>query len=85
MDVSKEAEKFLVGNKIPIEEVKVRISKAIRYFQGEGINIDIKKLRGGWKGFYRIRSGRMRIIAEFNFDDSVVFVERVDWRGNIYK
>ena len=35
-------------------------------------------------GFYRIRRGKIRIIAEFRFEDSVVFIEVIDWRGNIY-
>lgn len=48
-------------------------------------SVDIKKLKGKWKGFYRVRSGRMRIIAEFNFENSIVFIEEIDWRGNAYK
>ncbi len=85
LDISREAEKFLDRNEVTLHEVKRVIGKAIRYFQREDTNIDIKKLKGEWRGFYRIRSGKMRIIAGFNFEDSVVFVERIDWRGNAYK
>ena len=46
--------------------------------------IDIKKMKGEWKGFYRIRKGKWRIIAEFDFDNNSVFIENIDWRGNIY-
>ena len=83
--ISKNAGKFLEKSQFTREEVDDLIRKAIHYFQGERINLDIKKLKGKWAGFYRIRRGRIRIIAEFNFDNSVVFIEEIDWRGNIYK
>lgn len=85
VDLSKSAEKFLSKNELSIDEVRELAGKAICYFQGEGININIKKLKGDWTGFYRVRTGRIRIIAEFNFDNSIVFIEEIDWRGNAYK
>ena len=84
-DISREAEKFLDRNETTIQEITLLVVKAILYFQREDANIDIKKLKGEWRGFYRIRSGKLRVTAEFNFEDSVVFVERIDWRGNAYK
>lgn len=45
------------------------ITKTIKRFEGEDINIDIVKLKGIWLGFYRIRVGKFRIIAEFNFNN----------------
>ena len=45
---SKEAEKFLEKNRLTHEEVYELCGKAIRYFQGEDINLDIKKLTGDW-------------------------------------
>lgn len=85
LSTSKDVEKFLAKNELTIDEVRELIGKAIRYFQRENTNIDIRKLTGKWKGFYRVRSGRIRIIAEFDFDNSVVFIEEIDWRGNVYK
>lgn len=85
IDLSRDAEKFLDKNKFTIDELRQLISKAISYSQGEDLNINIKKLKGEWQGFCRIRSGRIRIIAEFNFDNSVVFIEKIDWRGGAYK
>lgn len=85
IDLSNSSEKFCAKNELTIYEVKEHIGKAIRYFRGENINVDIKKLKGEWKGFYRIRSGRIRIIAEFNFENLAVFIEEIDWRGNVYK
>lgn len=85
INFSGDAEKFLDKNTLTIDDVRQLISKAINYFQGEDINVNIKKLKGVWRGFYRIRSGRIRIIAEFNFENSVVFIEEIDWRGEAYK
>ena len=85
IDISKNAGKFLEKSQFTREEVDDLIRKAIHYFQGERINLDIKKLKGKWAGFYRIRRGRIRIIAEFNFDNSVVFIEEIDWRGSVYR
>lgn len=84
LDLSRNAEKFIERNRLPIETVRELTSKAIRYFRGEDVNVDIKKLKGRWAGFYRIRSGRMRIIAEFDFERSAICVEEIDWRGNVY-
>ena len=85
VDLSRDAKKFLGKNKLTVSEVREIVVKAIRYFQGEDININIKKLKGEWRGFYRVRTGRIRIIAEFDFENSVVFIEEIDWRGNAYK
>jgi len=85
VDLSRQAEKFLNNNRIPQEEIFRLIQSATRKFRGEDINIDIKKLAGAWDGFHRIRKGRFRIIAEFDFDALSVFVEVIDWRGGAYK
>lgn len=82
--VSRKTEKFIAKNQLTLKEVEELIGKALRYFRGEDVNVDIKRLHGTWAGFYRIRSGHMRIIAEFDFQSSVVFIEEIDWRGNIY-
>jgi mRNA interferase RelE/StbE len=82
---SHSAEKFIDKNQITYKEILGVIKKALRYFAGEQININIGKLKGEWKGFYRIRMGRLRVIAEFNFEIAVVFIEEIDWRGNVYK
>lgn len=85
VDLSRRAEKFLDHNGIPQEEVFKLIQLAARKFRGEDINVDIKKLGGEWDGFHRIRKGKLRVIAEFDFDASSVFIEVIDWRGGAYK
>jgi len=82
---SKEADKFLSSHKDVKEKVLEIVQKSIKKLQGEDINIDIKKLKGKWSGFHRSRMGRVRVIMEFDFDGLLVFVEKIDYRGDVYK
>lgn len=84
VELAKHASAFIEINHIPREYIFSVIADAIKNFQGEVILIDIKKMKGLWEGFYRIRKGKWRIVAEFNFDTNSVFIENIDWRGNIY-
>ena len=61
VDFSKEAFKFINKQKIMgkvIGEIKTFILKA----KGEDINLDVKKLTGKWKDFYRIRKGKISLL-----------------------
>lgn len=90
---SKQAKKFLDKNKAVISEEKVEslALKAVRKIvKSEDINIDLKALKGDWKGYYRIRFGNIRIIfnLENKTDESnitiVFFTNEIDYRGNVY-
>ena len=84
-DLSANSLKFLKQNNLDETLVVEKLLLAFRKFRGEDINVDIKKLGGEWEGFYRIRSGRLRIIVEFQFERNRVHIEEIDWRGNVYK
>jgi len=58
---SGKAKKFMDEKKIH-DEVRDSIRKFILKMNGEKLNIDLKKLVGNWKGYYRIRVGKMRLI-----------------------
>ena len=85
VDVSRNAQKFLDKQNFSLDELLELVGKAVRHFQGERSNLDLKRLKGKWAGFYTIRKGRIRVIAEFDFEGSIVFIEEIDWRGNVYK
>jgi len=85
IDFSKDALNFLSHNNIKETFIVDKIKLALRKFGGENININIKKLKGDWDGFHRIRDGKLRIILEFQFESCRVYIERIDWRGNVYK
>jgi mRNA interferase RelE/StbE len=44
---------------------------------------DIVQLKGKLKGNYRLRIGDLRVV--FRHDDSVLIIESIDYRGNVYK
>lgn len=85
VDFSARSLKFLTQNHLSEDFILIEVMLTLKKFQGEDININIKKLKGDWTGFYRIRSGKLRIIVEFNFENHQAYIEAVDWRGNIYK
>lgn len=82
---SRQALKYLQEGIITEIQILRIIEKALLKFQGQEINIDVAKLHGTWKDSHRIRFGKLRIIATFNFDTKFVLIERVDERGNVYR
>jgi mRNA interferase RelE/StbE len=85
IDFSENSLKFLKKNNLKEDFIIEKTNLALQKFKGENININVKKLKGEWEGFYRIRSGQIRIIAEFQFERNRVYIEEIDWRGNVYK
>ncbi len=61
------------------------LKKFIRFVFGERENIDVKKMKGEWDGFYRLRSGKIRIILSIDLDKEVLYVERIGFRGDVFK
>ena len=82
---SSQAVKFIAKNHLTEDEILEKIKLAIRKFNGEPVSVDIKKLGGKWGGFYRLRSGKIRLIVEFKLESESAFIEVIDWRGNVYK
>jgi len=85
IDFSENSLKFLKKNNLKEDLIIEKIQLTLRKFKGENVNINVKKLSGEWEGFYRIRSGRLRIIVEFQFEQNRAYIEEIDWRGNAYK
>lgn len=52
--------------------------------KNESVNIDIKKLRGEWEGYYRLRHGNIRIILNFDKENKVIIIHEIALRGDIY-
>lgn len=47
-------------------------------------SLDITKLKGE-KNKYRIRKGEFRIVYEVIWEQKLILIHRVDFRGNVYK
>jgi len=83
---SRQAEKFLAKQHLPDKFVITRVLKALKkLFHESEESVDIRKLSGAWTGYYRIRSGDIRIIFSFNAHERRVFIEVVDYRGGAYR
>lgn len=65
--------------------MKRQIEGFLRKLRGESVNIDAKKLKGEWKGYFRIRKGRLRIIFSIDTNYGSLYVERIDFRGDAYR
>ena len=85
---SKAAIKFIFKNSTTItkHETKSYIISALqKLLLGQEVNIDLKKLKGKWKDYYRIRKGNIRIIFSIqNKQIIIVSVHSIDMRKNIY-
>jgi len=84
IEYSRLADKFIAREDISVA-VSEQIENFLKKMRGDPINIDVKKLKGKWKGYLRIRKGKLRVIFVVDFEDKAVYVERVDFRGKAYK
>ena len=83
--LSKQANSFAEQERISDDRILALAKKVINHIHGEAENIDIKKMKGGWKGYHRVRIGKIRMILRIDFNKHVIFVDRIDFRGNVYK
>ena len=84
LEYSKRADDFIEEHGIR-EKVRESIKNFILKITGSNINIDVKKLKGDWAGYYRIRKGKIRIFLKPRIESQSIFVDVVDFRGNVYK
>lgn len=85
IDVSRQADKFTKKENIKDEKLLSLIQKFINYSKGVDENINVKKLKGKWEGYHRIRIGKIRIILKANFKEREIFIDTIDYRGDVYK
>ena len=71
------------------ERVRLKLKSLVSSVEAQGIipfrELDIKQLDGEWKGFLRMRTGRIRIIFQINKDEELLLVHEMDYRGDVYK
>ena len=84
INYSRDAERFFEKEDIRVKVIE-ELTKFLTRVKGEDINIDVKKLKGDWKGYYRLRKGKLRIIFDVDLNNRSLFVEKIDFRGRIYK
>jgi len=85
IELSRQADKFAKKENIEDDEILNLVKRVINYSKGLDENIDVKKMKGKWKGYYRIKIGKVRMILRIDFKNKIAFIDKIDFRGNIYK
>lgn len=69
--------------------IRDSLNQLLIFVQEQGIipftELDIKKMKGDWEGFYRLRIGKIRIIFRFNIDSDEIEIHTIGARGDVYK
>ena len=66
---------------------RVRLKEAMLVLKEDPVpikSLDITKLKGE-KNKYRIRKGEFRIVYEVIWEQKLILIHRIDYRGNVYK
>lgn len=85
IDYSSQANRFLQKNPAQNEKLKKALIDFIKKISGEVVAIDVKKMKGVWQGYHRIRKGDIRIIFSVNKPLKKIHVLLIDHRGDVYK
>ncbi|MEA5528043.1 type II toxin-antitoxin system RelE/ParE family toxin [Dolichospermum sp. UHCC 0684] len=86
----KNAIKFLEkANLEDTEKIQEKISQLLAFVEEQAIipftELDIKKMKGEWEGFYRLRIGKIRIVFTVNTQSGEVEIFTIGTRGDVYK
>ena len=86
----KQAIKFLQkANPENVARIQGQLSQLLIAVEEQGIIpftiLDIKKMKGEWEGFYRLRMGKIRVIFTVSLDSADVEIYTIGTRGDIYK
>ncbi|MBD2390184.1 type II toxin-antitoxin system RelE/ParE family toxin [Aphanizomenon flos-aquae NRERC-008] len=86
----KNAIKFLEkANLEDAEKIQEKISQLLLFVEEQAIipftEFDIKKMKGDWEGFYRLRIGKIRIVFTVNTQSGEVEIFTIGARGDVYK
>ena len=84
-DFSRQADKFLAQQRIADDVVIDVVGRALRKLDGEVIAVDLERLHDPWKGFYRVRMQKIRIIFSFDAHERRVNIAIVDFRNSVYR
>jgi len=84
IDYSHRAGKFAEKRKL-CERIEKKVIEFLRAYEKGSKLPDVIILKGVWKGYFRIKFRGMRIIFDVNPIEKTVFIETIDYRGDVYK
>ena len=71
-------------SKLASRDIKFTLNKIAKLNYPFPANLDIKALVGV-KGFYRLRTGKVRVIFEVDQQKREIWIRKVDYRSRIYR
>ena len=85
----KQAIKFLQrANSEEVAKIQILIRQLVLTVEEQGIipfnDLDIKKMKGEWDGFYRLRVGKNRVVFTVRIDSGEVEIYTIGARGDVY-
>ena len=84
IDYSRKAGKFAEHRGL-CERVEEEVAKFLKAYERGSKLPDVIVLKGIWKGYFRIKFRGLRIIFDVNPAEKTVFIEAIDYRGDVYK
>jgi mRNA interferase RelE/StbE len=86
----KQAIKFLQkANPEDVANIQAQLRQLLIAVEEQGIIpftvLDIKKMKGEWDGFYRLRVGKIRVIFTVSLYYTDIEIHRIGARGDVYK
>ena len=86
----KEAIKFLQkASPEDAARIQTQLNQLVGAVEQQGLipfkDLDIKQMKGEWKGFYRLRVGKIRLIFSLSDDSGDIEVYVIGARGGVYK
>jgi mRNA interferase RelE/StbE len=72
-----------------VEKIREKLNQLLTSIENQGVipftEMDIKKMKGDWEGFYRLRIGNIRILFTVNSSLSEIEIYTIGSRGDVYK
>ena len=84
INIKEKSQKFISSLQ---KKDRERLKEAILVLKEEPVpikSLDIAKLKGE-KNTYRIRKGKLRIVYEVIWEQKLIMIHRVDFRGDVYE
>ena len=86
IELSKESRKYLNrSEKRVVSSIFNKINSFREWLEHRGpLTVDVKRLKGNWEGFYRIRLGNNRILFSLDREVKIIRVHDIGHRGDVY-
>jgi mRNA interferase RelE/StbE len=82
--LSRQAHKFIIGLEKPQARRVTQEMGDLRSYPFFDVPHDLAKLKGR-RGYYRLRVGDIRIVFRVFDEEKEIYVEKIDYRGRVYK